>query len=69
MGKNINADLLLDCYSCAHSQIGIDRKTGHVILICSKTTEKAISKCQEFIYEPGTDQEELLPMFLKKQAE
>lgn len=53
--KNINADILIDCYSCANSQVGHDRITGIPSLVCAITLERAGGKCGEFIYEPGTD--------------
>lgn len=70
MKKNVNNDILIDCYSCAHSQVGKDRKTDRVVLVCSKTKIEAEGWCDRFVYEPGTDQTERegIPMFLKKQA-
>jgi len=55
-GKNVNGDVLLDGYSCSHSQPGIHIPTQQPILICSLTLKTCEKRCDDkFEYEPGTD--------------
>lgn len=59
MAKNIENDSILDCWSCVHSQSGIDRITQKPNLSCALLECKApIVRCDAFVYEPGTDQGE-----------
>lgn len=59
MAKNVNADTLLDCYSCSHSQQGQFIPTHKLILVCSLTMLEATDRCKWFEYEPGTDAGEM----------
>ena len=59
MPKNTNADELLDCYSCGHSQSAMHPYKGE-LLVCSLTMGLATTRCPKFSYEPGTDAKEKL---------
>lgn len=59
MSKNVNGDLVLDCFSCAHSQQGADRTSHSPRLVCSLSLMAATERCSEFCYIPGSDQGEI----------
>lgn len=54
--KNTEADILLDCFSCVHSQGAQERGSCRTFLVCSLTITEAKERCEAFVYEPGTDQ-------------
>jgi hypothetical protein len=55
--KNVNGDVLLDCFNCSHSQSTAHPYKGEII-VCSLTMGIATKRCLKFCYEPGTDQGE-----------
>lgn len=56
--QHITGDVLLDCFSCQHSQSVTDRTSHYPQLICAVTLKSASERCPQFQYCPGTDQGE-----------
>lgn len=46
------------CASCLHSRAQLALDAAEIDLMCAKSGELAVEVCDEFEYEPGTDEGE-----------
>lgn len=47
------------CASCLHSRAQLSLDAADIDLMCSKSGEAATERCEDFTYEPGTDEHEV----------
>jgi len=56
--KNVSIESEFSCASCLHSRAQLSIGAASVDLMCAISGEAASDLCEDFTYEPGTDEHE-----------